>query len=150
MPARLRLAFSSLSLVFVFMPAAALYGELSRRSDIWWTPYALLVPLAESGDRVEVYARGKPFVALLQAGQVQVAEEGRSRTLVTNDVGLRFNNCDRVRAERLPLLLAYAAACGISACVLLLVLTGRLAYRGEGGAMGDGATSRGPEGESRP
>lgn len=46
-------------------------------------------------------------------------------------IGLRFNNWDRVRVERIPLMLVYAAACGISACICVLVLPGRLAYRGE-------------------
>jgi predicted xylose isomerase-like sugar epimerase len=131
MPPRIRLVFTSLSLVLFFVAAVPLYGALFRRSDIWWTPHAMLVPLAESTDRVEIYARGKPLAALLQAGQLRIAEEGGSSTLATRDVGLRFNNWDRVRVERLPLLLVYAAGCGVTACMLLLVLTGRLAYRGE-------------------
>jgi hypothetical protein len=131
MPPRIRLVFMVLSLVLFFVAAVPLYGALFRRSDIWWTPHAMLVPLAESTDRVEIYARGKPLAALLQAGQLRIAEEGGSSTLATRDVGLRFNNWDRVRVERLPLLLVYAAGCGVTACMFLLVLTGRLAYRGE-------------------
>jgi hypothetical protein len=131
MPPRNRLVFATLSLVLFFVAAVPLLGELSRRSDIWWTPQAMLVPLAESMDRVEIYARGKPLAALLQAGQLRIAEEGESSALATSDVGLRFNNWDRVRVERLPLLLVSAAGCGVTACIFLLVLTGRLAYRGE-------------------
>ena len=131
MPPRVRLVHATLSLVLFIVAAASLYGELSRRSDIWWTPYAMLVPLAESTDRVEIYARGKPLAPLLQTGQLRIAEDGASSTLAASDVGLRFNNWDRVRAQRLPLLLAYAAACGVTGCVFLLVLTGRLAYREE-------------------
>ena len=130
MPPRIRLVFSTLSLALFFVAAAPLYRELSRRSDIWWTPHAMLVPLAESKDRVEIYAHGKPLAALLQAGQLRIAEDG-GLPLATSDVGLRFNNWDRVRVERLPLLLVYAAGCGVTACMFLLVLTGRLAYRGE-------------------
>ena len=44
---------------------------------------------------------------------------------------MRFNNWDRVRAERVPGLLVSAAGCGVTALLFLLVLTGRLAYRGE-------------------
>ena len=131
MPSRIRFLFATLSLIFFFIAAAPLYRELSGRSDIWWTPHALLVPLVESKDRVEIYARGKPLAALLQAGQLQIAEEGGSSTLTASDVGLRFNNWDRVRAERVPLLLVYAAVCGVTACIFLFVLSGRLAYRGE-------------------
>ncbi len=131
MPPRIRLVFALLSQVLFLVAAVPLYGELSRRSDIWWTPHAMLVPLAESTDRVEIYARGKPLAALLQAGRLRIAEEGGSSTLAASDVGLRFNNWDRVRVERPSLLLVYAAGCGVSACMFLLVLTGRLAYRGE-------------------
>jgi len=131
MPSRIRLFFTALSLILFFVAAIPLYGELSRRSDIWWTPHAMLVPLDESKERVEIYARGKPLAALLQAGLVRIAEDGVLSTLATSDVGLRFNNWDRVRLERLPLLLVYAASCGVTACMFLLALTGRLAYRGE-------------------
>jgi len=131
MPPRIRLVFAGLSLVLFLVAAVPLYGELSRRSDIWWTPHTMLVPLAESRDRVEIYARGKPLTALLQAGQLRIAEEGGSITLAASDVGLRFNNWNRVRVERLSLLLVSAAGCGVTACMFLLVITGRLAYRGE-------------------
>jgi hypothetical protein len=131
MPSRTRLVFAALSLVFFFVAAAPLYRELARRSDIWWTPRTMLVPLAETRDRVEIYTRGKPLAALLQAGQLRIAEEGGSSILAPSDVGLRFNNWDRVRVERIPLMLVYAAACGITACIFLLFLSGRLVYRGE-------------------
>ena len=131
MPPRIRLFFAALSLVLFFVAAVPLFGELSRRSDIWWTPQTMLIPLADGKDRVEIYARGKPLASLLEAGQLHVAEDAGLSTLATSDVGLRFNNWDRVRVERLPLLLVYAAACGVTACMFLLVLTGRLAYRVE-------------------
>lgn len=131
MPPHLRTVFSSLSVVVFMIAGIPLYSELSRRPDIWWTPYAMLVPLSASGDRVEIYARGQPLGALLQAGRVRISEDGGSRVLAPDDVGLRFNNWDRVRAARFPSMLAYAAACGIAALMFLLVSTGRLAYRGE-------------------
>jgi hypothetical protein len=131
MPPRIRLVFTIMSLSLFFVTATPLIRELSARSDIGWTPHAMLVPLAESGDRVMIYARGKPLGALLESGQLQVAEEGVPRALTPGDVGLRFNNRDRLRAQRLPLLLGSAAACGVTACLFLLVASGRLAYRGE-------------------
>ncbi len=131
MPPRIRLFFSSLTGVLLLIPAIALYRELSQRSDIWWTPSAMLVPLTESRDRVEIYAQGKPLGALLEAGQLRITDTTGSSVLAVSDIGLRFNHWDRVRAERLPLLLGYAAMCGVGATVLLLFATGRLAYRGE-------------------
>ena len=131
MPPRMRLVFSLLGLVCFMIAAAPLYRELSQRNDIWWTPATMLVPLSEGKDRVEVYARGQPLAALLQAGKVQIAEDGGLSALTASDVGLRLNNWDRVRVERLPLLLGYAAMCGAIACLILLISTGRTAYRGE-------------------
>jgi hypothetical protein len=131
MPGRLRLFFSSMSLVLFVLAAVPLYRVLSAPSDIWWTPQGMLVPLAQSTDRVEIYARGHPLAALLQAGQVRIAAEPGSSVLTAGDVGLRFNNRDRVRAAELPMLLVAAAGCGVAALLFLLLLTGRLAYRPE-------------------
>lgn len=58
-------------------------------------------------------------------------DDAGSSTLAPADIGLRLNNWDRVRAGRLPLLLMNAAVCGAATLMLFLVLTGRLAYRGE-------------------
>jgi len=125
--------FGALSLCFLLLSALPLYRTLSQSSKIWWTPHALLVSLAQGGDRVEIYVRGKPLTALVQRGQILIEEDGRSSTLTPGDMGLRFNNWDRVRIAKLPLLLGYAAMCGAAATLFLLVVTGRLAYRGETG-----------------
>src|SRR3989442_159172 len=97
MPLRIRLLFASLSLSLFFVAAVPLYTELSRRRDIWWTPPTMLVPLAESKDRVEIYARGRPLAALLEAGQLRIVQDASLGILAASDVGLRFNNWDRVR-----------------------------------------------------
>jgi hypothetical protein len=129
MPPRIRFFFSMMSVMFFFMAAVPLYTELSRRSDIWWTPQTMLVPLAESTDRVEIYARGR----LLARGQIRVAEDAGTSVLIPSEVGLRFNNWDRVRAQRVPVVLASGAGCGMALLMFLLVVSGRLAYRGEKG-----------------
>ena len=131
MPPRLRLLFSTMSLALFLVAAVPLYRGLAGRSDIWWTPPSMLVPLAESADRVQIFVHGQPLAALLQAGQVQLAEGARTSVLASSDIGVRFNNWDRVRAERLPGLLVSAAGCGVTALLFFVVLTGRLAYRGE-------------------
>ena len=131
MPPRARMLYSIFSLVFLLAAAMPLVRELSQRSDIWWTPQTMLVPLAQSKDRVEVYARGKPLDALLEAGQLQTSQAGGSSTLATSDIGMRFNNWDHVRVQRLPMLLLDAAACGAIVCLFLLFVTGRITYREE-------------------
>jgi hypothetical protein len=131
MPTRLRLFFSGLTGVLLLIPALALYRELSRRPDIWWTPPPLALSLSESQERVEIYVRGKPLGALLEARQLSVTDEAGSRALSPDEIRLRFNNWDRVRAARLPLLLVYAGSCGGGAVLLLLIATGSLAHRSD-------------------
>jgi hypothetical protein len=89
----------------------------------------MLVPLARSQDRVEIYLRGKPLGALIEAGQLRLTDERGSSVLTANEIGLRFNNWDRVRAEHLPVSLSSAAAGGAMVALFILVATGRLTYR---------------------
>ena len=131
MPARVRMIFAAMTGVLFLIPAVALYSELSRRTDIWWTPMALLVPLTGSTGRVEVYVGGRPLRTLIDAGQLRVTDADSARVVGTSDIGFRFNNWDRVGVQRLPLLLGYAAVSGALAMLWLLIVTGRLAYRGE-------------------
>src|SRR5262245_29112069 len=131
MPQRVLVFYSLLTPSLLLIPAVALYSELGRRSDIWWTPAAMAVSLPDSRDRVEIYVRDQPLAILLEHKQVSVADGAMSRVLSAQEIRLRFNNWDRVRAGRLPLLLIYAAACGAAVVLLVLIATGRLAYRGE-------------------
>ena len=86
MPLRLRLFFSGLIVVLFLIPGLALYRELSKRPDIWWTPRAMALSLAESQDRVEIYARGKPLGDLLEARQLWIRDEtGSSAVASTGD-----------------------------------------------------------------
>ena len=126
-----RLLYSVLTGVLLLIPALPLYLELSKRSDIWWTPPTMALSLTESQDRVRIYARGRPLGALLEAKQLWINDEAGSSPLGEREIGLRLNNWDRVRAARLPTLLVRAAACGGGLVLLLLIATGRLAYRGE-------------------
>jgi hypothetical protein len=131
MPLRLRLFFSILVGALLLIPALALHRELSQRSDIWWTPLPMALSLAESQDRVQIYVRGKPLAPLVAARQLSVSNELGSSPVDAHEIGLRFNNWDRVRATRIPILLVYAACCGSGVALLLLIAMGRLAYRGE-------------------
>jgi hypothetical protein len=131
MPPRLRVFYSGLIAALLLIPVLALYRELSQRADIWWTPAALALSLAESQDRVEISARGQPLGTLVDRKQVSISDQAGSSALGAQEIRLRFNNWDRVRAGRIPLLLGYAAAFGAGAMLLLLVTTDRLAYRGE-------------------
>lgn len=128
MPPRNRMFFAILMLVLLFIPAVALFRELSRQSDIWWTPPTKLVSINEGADRVVVNVRGKTLGELLSGGKLMIADGTSTAALSTNDVGLRFNNWDRIRASRIPMLLLYAAVIGAGLMLLALIVSGRLAY----------------------
>ena len=134
MPPRLRVFYSVLTAALLLIPAVALYSELTKRSDIWWTPPAMALSLADGKDRVVIYVRGEPLGHLLEQKELSITDGAGSRVLSDADISLRLNNWDRVRAARLPLLLVYAAACGGGIVLLVLMATGRLAYRGESAA----------------
>jgi len=98
------------------------YGFLHERSDIWWTPLAMLVPLGASQDRVAVYVRGNELQDLVGAGRLRLVTDSGPSVLSAADIGFRFNNWDRVRAERAPVVLQYAAAAGVAGAFLLVGL----------------------------
>lgn len=131
MPPRIRLIFSTMSVTLFLIAAVPLYRELSKPKDIWWTPPTMLVPLAESQDRAQIYVHETPLGSLLEAGQVRITEERGSTVLRTSDIGMRFNNWDRVRVAQLPMMLGFAAGAGAMIMLFILTATGRLAYRGE-------------------
>src|SRR2546426_10268996 len=135
MPPRIRLFYSGLIAVLLLIPALALYRELSRRPDIWWTPAAMALSLPAAQDRVEIYVRGTPLGTLVDRKQLWLIDQAGRSAIGAQDIGLRFNNWERIRGGRVPLLLFYAAACGAGVVLLVLVATGRLAYRGEHGMV---------------
>ena len=114
---------------FLLASVLKLFVFFHQRSDIWWTPLPLAVPLAVSGDRVEIYARGTNLPVLLQAEQVRVGNAAGSSVLDASDVRLRFNNWDRVRAEQIPLLLVYSWTVGAAMVLVALALTGHLRWK---------------------
>jgi hypothetical protein len=118
---RLRLA---LGIVVLLIPASQIFRYFTQRSDIWWTPKALSVPLVESADRVEIYVRGQLLQELLDGQRLQVLTDRGPFPLGVSDVGLRFNNVDRVRARQIPLLLGAAVATGVVGAFVVLSALG--------------------------
>jgi hypothetical protein len=120
--ARLRTFLLIFGGVFFFMSALHLLRFSVQRSDIWWTPIALSLPLAEVADRVEVYVRGVPLQDHIVAGRIQLLTDAGARPVTESDLRLRFNNWDRIRAQKIPSLLAAAVGLGASAVFLLFGL----------------------------
>lgn len=83
------------------------------------------VPLEAGHHRVTVYVRGKELDDLVAKRQLLLHDESGTSVVTRTDVGLRFNNWDRVRAERIPTLLISAATAGAAGALLMvgLILT---------------------------
>lgn len=112
----------ALPAIFLFTSGARLYGFFHERSDIWWTPRGTLVPLAESHDRVAIYVHGRELDDLVAAGQIRLLRDSVTSVVSPADIGLRFNNWDRVRAERMSSLLISGMTAGAAAALLLVGL----------------------------
>lgn len=108
------------------LSALHLISFFVQPSDIWWTPKTLSVPLADASDRVEVYVRDTPLQEQIGAGRIQLVTDTGASMVVGSDVRLRFNNWDRVRLQRLPILIGAAFCAGASSILLLLGILGRL------------------------
>jgi hypothetical protein len=120
-----RFLMLGLPAIFLFTSGNRLYSFLHERPDIWWTPRAISVPLEAGHHRVTVSVRGKELDDLLARRQLLLQDERGTSVVTRTDVGLRFNNWDRVRAEQIPTLLISAATAGAAASLLLvgLILT---------------------------
>jgi hypothetical protein len=66
-----------------------------------------------------LYVRGVPLRDHVGAGRVQLLTDAGATPVVEPDVRLRVNNRDRIRAERVPLLLS--AGIGLGASIVLLL-----------------------------
>jgi hypothetical protein len=113
-----RYLLTILPATFLLTSGYRLYSFFTERNDIWWTPMTTRVPLAESHDRVQVYARGAEFDDLLAAGRVRLVGDSGAVTLSAADLGFRFNNWDRVRAQRGPVAVMWGATVGVAAAFL--------------------------------
>jgi hypothetical protein len=122
--ARARRLWMVLGVVFLLIPAAHLFRFFTQRSDIWWTPKPLAVPLAESADRVEIYVRGQLLQEQVKGHRLQVLASEGAVTLDAADVTVRFNNRDRVRAEQIPGLLGAALVTAVAAVFVVLSALG--------------------------
>ena len=111
-----------LGLFFLATSGARLYSFLYSRSDNWWTPLDKAAPLAESKERVQILVQGIELNELLETQRLRLAPPPLAAILAPLDFAVRFNNWDRVRAQRLPEMLIAAATAGSAATVLLFGL----------------------------
>jgi|SRR5881397_4421600 len=122
----LQLVYLAIPAGWLLVSALNLFSFFHQRSNIWWTPLPMSTPLALSGDRVEVYARGTDLRMLVDGGQVRIG----GTVLTADDFRVRINNWDQMRAERIPMLLMYSFTLGAAAVLVAFILTRQLRFAG--------------------
>lgn len=110
--------------VFFLMSALQVVRFFVERADIWWTPKVHGLSLADASDRVEIYVRDVALQEHVKAGRVQLLTDTSATPVTESDIRLRFNNRDRVRAQRIPTLLAAGIGLGASGVFFLLGVLG--------------------------
>jgi hypothetical protein len=110
--------------IFFLMSAQHIVRFLAQPADIWWTPEALGVPLADGSDRVQIYISGVSLREHIGAGRLQLLTFHGAAPVTESETRLRFNNWDRVRSQNVAVLLGSAACLGASGVILLVGLLG--------------------------
>ena len=110
--------------IFFLMSALQIVRFFNQPADIWWTPKALSLRLADSSGRVEVYVRDVTLWDHVKAGRVQLLTDAGAAPVTEPDIRLRFNNWDRIRAERIPALLGNGIVLGATGMLLLFCVLG--------------------------
>jgi hypothetical protein len=122
--ARLRTFLLIFGGAFFVLSALQIVRFLNQPADIWWTPKVLGLPLADTSDRVEVYVRDVALQEHVRAGRVQLLTDTGATPVTESDMRLRFNNWDRIRAQRIPSLLTAGMGLGASGVFFLFGVLG--------------------------
>ena len=122
--ARLRTFLLIFGGAFFVLSALQIVRFLNQPADIWWTPKVLGLPLADTSDRVEVYVRDVALPEHVKAGRVQLLTDTGATPVTESDLRLRFNNWDRIRAQRIPSLLTAGMGLGASGVFFLFGVLG--------------------------
>jgi len=79
---------------------------------------AMAPTLAKWSDRAVVFVGGDRLERAVEAGKIQRITDTGPVPVRPDEIRVRFNNWDRVRAERLPLLALNAALLGMGIVLL--------------------------------
>ncbi len=109
--------------------AVQLYRACRGNQDIWWTPRTMQLPLKETRDNFRLFISGKPLDQHLEEQTLYALDqEGKKYRIVTQDISVRVNNWNKVRASILSNALVSSVAFGV---VLTLLVTGLVQVWGQ-------------------
>lgn len=106
--------------VVFFVFGSQLVIPIVQHRGYVWTP---MTPIDESEDRVDVYIRDTRLVDLLDGESLVLNFDSEEVGLTTEDVTIRLNNYDRIRASKIPSIGFQSAMVMASLLVIAYVLT---------------------------
>jgi hypothetical protein len=98
--------------VVLVLALAGLWKVQTAPVDTSLTPAHLAPPLSSVADRFDVLVGGVPLQKAIADKRLLLAGESGAATLVVPDAAVRINDAARVRAARVPSMLALAAMAG--------------------------------------
>lgn len=100
-----------------------LYQAFWGDRTIWWTHQSMKLPIEKTRNHFELYIRGEPFRKHLVHGTLfSVDKNGKQHPVLSQEVTVRLNNVDKVRASILERTTLSAFALGIAATLLVIGL----------------------------
>ncbi len=106
--------------VVLVLALAGFWKVQSAPVDMSLTPAHLAPPLSIVADRTQVLVGGVSLEKAIADKRLMLAGENGAATLVVSEATVRINDAERVRASRVPSLLALAAIAG-GALVLFVI-----------------------------
>jgi len=106
--------------VVLVLALTGLWRVWSAPVDTNLTPAHLAPPLSSVADRFDVLVNAVPLQKAIADKRLLLAGENGAATVVVTDAAVRINDAERVRASRVPSLIALSAIAG-GGLVLLLV-----------------------------
>ena len=98
--------------VVLVLALGGLWKVQTAPVDTSLTPAHLAPPLSSTADRFEVLVAGVPLQKAIADKRLLLAGENGAAAIVVPEATVRVNEADRVRAARVPSLLALAAMAG--------------------------------------
>ncbi len=96
-------------------------GAVWGRSDIWWTPMELALPLPAAAKEFELYIGGELMQRQVERGALAVQDKnGAMRPVAPAEIKVRLSNWQKIRAERLHGAVFAALSLGISMTCLVI------------------------------
>ncbi len=98
--------------VVLVLALAGLWKVQTAPVDTSLTPAHLARPLASTADRMQVLVGGMPLEKAIADKRLFLAGENNAAAQLVPEATVRLNDADKVRAARLPSLLALSAMAG--------------------------------------